>query len=96
MQKFVVQFGNVMINLCAWLYLIVLGISSLSYMSVSLALGVGFLIGGLVLFLFIFYLLYLLMSINSTLLSIESKLTPSPAPLPREEPRFENPVIKQN
>ncbi len=94
MQKFVVQFGNVMINLCAWLYLIVLGISSLSYMSVSLALGVGFLIGGLVLFLFIFYLLYLLMSINSTLLSIESKLTPSP--LPREEPRFENPVIKQN
>lgn len=91
MQKFVVQFGNVMINLCAWLYLIVLGISSLSYMSVSLALGVGFLIGGLVLFLFIFYLL---MSINSTLLSIESKLTPSP--LPREEPRFENPVIKQN
>lgn len=94
MQKFVVQFGNVMINLCAWLYLIVLGISSLSYMSVSLALGVGFLIGGLVLFLFIFYLLYLLMSINSTLLSIESKLTP--LPLPREEPRFENPVIKQN
>lgn len=74
MKNFVVGLGRYLIDIGAFLYLIALVIMTVNAMSLGFANGILILIGGLVFFVFIFYLLYLLMSINDNLQAIRQRV----------------------
>lgn len=68
MKKFVVNFGGFFVDVMAIITLIGLVISTIRVMSAQgLWAGLGVLWAGLISFIFVFYLIYLLMSINDKL-----------------------------
>lgn len=74
MKNFVVGLGRYLIDISAWLYLLAVVIMTISAMSLSVLNGLLTLVGGLIFFVLIFYLLYLLMSINDNIQAIREKL----------------------
>ena len=74
MKGFFFFLGRYLIDICAWLYLLGLVIMVINEMGLSAANAVLSLVVGLIVFVFIFYLLYLLMSINDNLQAIRKKV----------------------
>ena len=66
-KRFVLKFGNALINLCAVLFIGVVLVGSIVEMTENFARGILFLVIGVMLFTVFFYLSYLLMSINDYL-----------------------------
>lgn len=72
MKKFVVKFGGIIVDIMAILTLIGLVISTVMMIgSQGLWAGLSVLWAGLVSFIFVFFLIYLVMSINDKLSNIE-------------------------
>ncbi len=68
MRNFVVKFGGFIVNIMAFITLIGLVISTIMMIqSQGLWAGLGVLWAGLVSFIFVFFLIYLVMSINDKL-----------------------------
>lgn len=68
MRNFVVKFGGFMVDIMAIVTIIGLIISTIKVIGMQgLWAGLGFLWAGLVSFIFVFFVIYLLMSINSKL-----------------------------
>ena len=68
MRNFVVKFGGFMVDIMAIVTIIGLIISTIKVMGMQgLWAGLGVLWAGLVSFIFVFFIIYLLMSINSKL-----------------------------
>ena len=74
MKKFVVKFGGIIVDIMAILTLIGLVISTVMMIgSQGLWAGLSVLWAGLVSFIFVFFLIYLVMSINDKLSNIENE-----------------------
>lgn len=74
MKKFVVKFGGIIVDIMAILTLIGLVISTVMMISSQgLWAGLSVLWAGLVSFIFVFFLIYLVMSINDKLSKIEDE-----------------------
>ncbi len=74
MKKFVVKFGGIIVDIMAILTLIGLVISTVMMIgSQGLWAGLSVLWAGLVSFIFVFFLIYLVMSINDKLSKIEDE-----------------------
>lgn len=68
MRNFVVKFGGFMVDIMAIVTIVGLIISTIKVMGMQgLWAGLGVLWAGLVSFIFVFFIIYLLMSINSKL-----------------------------
>ena len=75
MKYFVVKFGGFIINIMAILTLIGLVVSAVKMIgSQGLWAGLGVLWAGLVSFVFVFFLIYLVMSINEKLSSVDNDI----------------------
>ncbi len=73
MKNFVVKFGSFIVDLMAILTLIGLIVSTVMVIgSQGLWAGLGVLWGGLVSFIFVFFLIYLVMSINDKLTNLDT------------------------
>ena len=73
MKNFVVKFGGFIVNIMAIITMIGLAISTFKVISTQgLWAGLGVLWAGLVSFIFVFFLMYLLMSINNKLSNMEN------------------------
>lgn len=84
MKNFVVKLGNRFIDICAWIFLVMVLIASINTMTYDFASGVLLLIGGIFSFIFVFYLIYLAISINDNLMNI-NKLLQENLPLAAEK-----------
>ncbi len=74
MKKFVVKFGGIIVDIMAVLTLVGLVISTVMMIgSQGLWAGLSVLWAGLVSFIFVFFLIYLVMSINDKLSKIEDE-----------------------
>ena len=74
MKKFVVKFGGIIVDIMAVLTLVGLVISTVMMVgSQGLWAGLSVLWAGLVSFIFVFFLIYLVMSINDKLSNIENE-----------------------
>ena len=74
MKKFVVKFGGIIVDIMAILTLVGLIISTVMMVgSQGLWAGLSVLWAGLVSFIFVFFLIYLVMSINDKLSKIEDE-----------------------
>lgn len=72
MKNFVVKFGTIIVDIMAILTLIGLIISTIMMIgSQGLWAGLGVLWAGLVSFIFVFFLIYLVMSINDHLANVD-------------------------
>ena len=74
MKNFVVGLGRYLIDIGAFLYLIALVIAAIYAMAYGFANGISVFVVGLIFFVFIFYVLYLLMSINDNLQAIRQRV----------------------
>ncbi len=74
MKNFVVKLGNRFIDICAWIFLVMVVIAGINAMTYNFASGVLLLIGGVFSFVFVFYLIYLAISINDSLMNINKLL----------------------
>ena len=75
MKKFIINFGNGLIDLAAWVTLVALVITSIALMfSENFLYGIGVLLIGLVIFVATFYLIYLAISVNDNLEEIKCEL----------------------
>ena len=73
MRNFVVNFGGFIVNIMAIITMVGLAISTFKVISTQgLWAGLGVLWAGLVSFIFVFFLMYLLMSINNKLSNMEN------------------------
>ena len=73
MKNFIVKFGGIFVDIMAIVTLIGLAVSTIRVMiAQGLWAGLGVLWAGLVSFIFVFFLIYLVMSINDKL-SLENK-----------------------
>ncbi len=75
MKNFVVNFGGFIVDIIAFLTLIGLAISTVKVIGAQgLWAGLGVLWGGLVSFVFVFFLIYLVMSINDKLTKVDNDI----------------------
>ena len=75
MKNFVIKFGGVIVDIMAILTLIGLLISTVKMIGMQgLWAGLGVLWAGLVSFVFIFFLIYLVMSINDKLSNVDDDI----------------------
>ena len=74
MRNFVVKYGSIVVNILAIITLIALCISTVTViMAQGFWAGLGVLWAGIVSFVFVFFTIYLIMSINEHLENIENR-----------------------
>ena len=74
MKHFVIKTGNGLIEFSAWLWIIIIIVSGIVVLFNDFITGILILLIGFILFIFVYYTIFLVISINDNLTEINQKL----------------------